>query len=188
VLAIAVAAPCAAVASANAQKPEERLAVSDFIHAARWGDTEALKTALARGMDVNAHDIDGVTAIRWAAVEGQTAVVQLLIEAGADVDSSDSHSVTGLMMAARWGFTDIVAALLDAGAEVDMISTLGAGRTALMYAAIRGHDEIATLLLAAEADPSIEDGQGFTAAELAKRWGRPHMARLISEHGGTASQ
>ena len=83
------------------------------------------------------------------------------------------------MMASRWGFKVIVVAVLDAGADIDTLSSVGPGRTALMYAAGSGHDEIVNLLLKAQADPSIKDGHGRTASDLAKHWGRTETAQLF---------
>ena len=54
--------------------------------------------------------------------------------------------------------------LLDAGAHID--DRDDRGRTALMIAAEGGHAEIADLLLARGADPSLKDKAGKRAADL----------------------
>ena len=54
--------------------------------------------------------------------------------------------------------------LLDAGAHID--DRDARGRTALMIAAEGGHAEIANLLLARGADPSLKDKAGKRAADL----------------------
>jgi len=163
----------------DASDRNRRKAESDFVAAARWGRADAVERALANGIDVDALDDEGITALRWAAVEGQAPIVRLLVDAGADVDAADGQGVTGLMMAARWGYQEIVAAVLDAGAEVDLMSSIGPGRTALMYAAIAGRDEIVAVLLSAAADPTITDGHGRTAAALAELWGKTATAELL---------
>ena len=55
--------------------------------------------------------------------------------------------------------------LLEGGARVDDRDVRG--RTALMIAAEGGHAEIAALLLARGADPSLMDNAGRRAADLA---------------------
>ena len=58
----------------------------------------------------------------------------------------------------------IVSYLLDAGAHID--DRDNRGRTALMIAAEGGHADIAGLLLARGADPSLKDKAGKRAADL----------------------
>ena len=54
--------------------------------------------------------------------------------------------------------------MLDAGAHIE--DRDDRGRTALMIAAEGGHTEIANLLLAHGADPSLKDKAGKRAADL----------------------
>jgi uncharacterized protein len=58
----------------------------------------------------------------------------------------------------------VVSFLLDAGAHID--DRDARGRTALMIAAEGGHAEIANLLLARGADPSLKDKAGKLASDL----------------------
>ena len=59
---------------------------------------------------------------------------------------------------------EVVKYLLDAGAHID--DRDARGRTALMIAAEGGRAEIATVLLARGADPSLKDKAGKRAADL----------------------
>ncbi len=57
----------------------------DFVMAAANGDTAAVQAALDAGIDVNATDEVGLTALMAASWEGQTATVQALLDAGSDI-------------------------------------------------------------------------------------------------------
>jgi len=52
-----------------------------------------------QGVDVNALDSNGWTALRWAALHDHPTVIRLLIEAGIDVDLKDGQGNTTLMWA-----------------------------------------------------------------------------------------
>jgi ankyrin repeat protein len=60
----------------------------------------------------------------------------------------------------------VVSYLLDAGANLDDCDDRG--RTALMIAAEGGHAEIAGLLVARGADPTLKDKAGKRAADLTR--------------------
>lgn len=53
------------------------------------------------------------------------------------------------------------------------------GLTALMAAARSGHEPIVAFLLDHGADPSIKSSDGFTAADLARKFGHPKVAALL---------
>jgi uncharacterized protein len=50
--------------------------------AAEGGDVEIVKLLIEKGADVNAKNVDGVTALMFAAGEGRLEAVKLLIEKG----------------------------------------------------------------------------------------------------------
>lgn len=57
------------------------------------GDTKTVKALLAQGVDVNAKDNDGFTALMFAAAEGHTETVKAFLAAGADVSYKDPEGV-----------------------------------------------------------------------------------------------
>ncbi len=59
--------------------------------------------------------------------------------------------------------------------------------TALHWAAMRNHEELAKLLLANGADPNLLAGNGCTALDLAEQRGAHAVAALIEQHGGKRS-
>jgi len=98
--------------SAQAQDLKE-----EFLAAARKGDAEAVKTLLAKGVDVNSKTEYGATALSYASDKGHTAVVKLLLENGADANARDTfYGATPITWAAMKGHAEIVRLLLDKGA------------------------------------------------------------------------
>jgi len=56
------------------------------------------------------------------------------------------------------------------------------GRTALIIAASRGHEEICTFLLESGADPDVKDVDGNTALTVAENKGYPKIASLLQQY------
>ncbi len=86
--------------------------------AAKAGDIEGLKAALAGGADVGARDGKGWTALMHAANKGYPQLAGLLLEAKADPDIQAPDGATALFIAAVHGHTEIIELLMKAGADV----------------------------------------------------------------------
>ena len=99
-----------------------------LIYASAKGHTEALKTLVEAGADVNVKSQDGVTILMIASGKGHTEIVESLLEAGADVNVKDEDGDTALIFASRWGHTEVVKALLEAGADASNIDLNGASK------------------------------------------------------------
>jgi len=80
-------------------------------HIAGTGDLEQLDELVGQGVDVNAADRTGVTALMRAAYHGQLGMVRALIGYGADPTAKDRSGLTGLIMAEHGGHEEIVEAL-----------------------------------------------------------------------------
>ncbi|HEX6903908.1 MAG TPA: ankyrin repeat domain-containing protein [Thermoanaerobaculia bacterium] len=86
--------------------------------AASAGDLAKVQELLAAGVDVNAANKYGGTALAFACDKGHTAVVNLLLERGANPNSKDTfYGATPLNWAVQKGHAEIVRALLAKGAE-----------------------------------------------------------------------
>lgn len=93
--------------------------------AARRGDVEVVARLLGEGVDVNAADAVGTTALHLAASEGQTAVARILIAGGAHVDQAEYDGDTPLVNASVFGHAEIVELLLQNGADPEVESSQG---------------------------------------------------------------
>ncbi|MOA51189.1 Ankyrin repeats (3 copies) [compost metagenome] len=71
---------------------------------------------LQAGVDIEATNAEGRTALMLAAHGGHTAVVHALSAAGADIDVRDARNWSALMIAAQAGQVPVVQALAHAGA------------------------------------------------------------------------
>ncbi len=146
------------------QDPQSEAA---FRKAAQDGDMKTVNVLAAKGVNVNAKDETGKTALLWVApARDNPEMVRALIALGADASVKDNDGETALMIAASQDNPGIVEALLAAGVEID--ATNNDGRTALMAAAFRANIDILKILLAKGADLKLKDKQGKTAYDVAK--------------------
>jgi ankyrin repeat protein len=145
--------------------------VSPVAAAAYAGNDPIVAALLAHGADPKAPDDTGKPPIVYAAARARLEVVKRLLAQNIDINARYRNDLTLLMWAAgpdekvlEAHAVKVVEYLLDAGAHVD--DRDDRGRTALMIAAEGGHAEIAALLLARGADPSLKDKGGKRAADL----------------------
>jgi ankyrin repeat protein len=117
--------------------------------AAEEMDKAALRTLVAQHADVNAAQVDGMTALHWAAFRDDIEAAKLLVAAGANVKAANRYGVTPLSLACTNGDGTIVELLLKAGADPN--TTLPGGETVLMTAARTGRVEAVKSLIAHDA-------------------------------------
>ena len=119
--------------------------ILDLMLAAGSGDTRVVKALLNAGVDVNARDSTGFTALMFAARYGHTDTVKLLLAGGPDVNAkSRLLGYTALMSAISSAKIIIIKDLLDAGADVNARNDDGI--TALGFAEELGDTLIVKLL------------------------------------------
>lgn len=135
---------------ADVNAVEGRLFRRRPLHFAALSGSEAAVRALlaADGVDVDAVDYRGSTALHGAAHAGASGVIRALLAAGADASRTRSDKETALHVAASEGRADAVRALLEAGGELLLSATDGGGLTAAQAARQRGHVHLASLLVA----------------------------------------
>ena len=133
-----------------------------LIDAVRAGDEVAVRTRLDRGVSPRTAEIDGTTALHWAAHHDHPVIAGLLLEAGAAVDATNRYGVTPLALASLNGSTEMITRLLEAGADPNLPNP--EGETPLMTAARTGNAAAIDSLLAhgAEVD-AVEAWRGQTA-------------------------
>jgi len=88
-----------------------------LIEAVKDGDTPSVKVFLDKGVNVNAKDNDGMTALMWAVVNDQTAIAKLLIDAGADIYPKNHQGNTASTLAAKGNHLEIFELLNRVGEQ-----------------------------------------------------------------------
>src|SRR5699024_10072092 len=71
-----------------------------FLERVRERDAAAVELFIAAGMNPNAKDKDGVTALMRAAFNDQVEIVRLLLDRGAELNATDKDNWTALYVAA----------------------------------------------------------------------------------------
>ncbi|WP_128896860.1 ankyrin repeat domain-containing protein [Longirhabdus pacifica] len=148
-----------------------------LMNALRLKEVNVAKYLIDKGANVNHQDEFGETPLMnivgyrdaEVIIKAQE-IVKALLGANADVNMQNESGSTALMLAVK-GDAETSKMLLDAGAKVNVQSN--SGYTALMYAARSGNVETVKMLLAADADPTLqtkpnEYHPAETALDLAK--------------------
>lgn len=115
-----------------------------FTDAAAFANLPRITELIAKGVDINAKNKDGVTALLLAAQNGHLEVVNVLLEAKADPNIADADGDTALLLAVESGAAEVVQALLKAGASLQHKNTQG--KTALMIANDNGLPTVIKIL------------------------------------------
>ena len=162
--------------------PEPFTLEQRFLEAARQGDRATLERALERGVDVNARDDLGCSALLLAVREsGNLEIVELLEARGAAPDMPDTNGRSPLSWAAGAGRVELVRHLLERGAQLDRPDA--SRRTPFFHAVLGDQRETAQLLLDAGAAVDPADEFGDTPLMLACAKGYGEMAALLLERG-----
>jgi ankyrin repeat protein len=155
---------------------------SPVADAAMRGDVGAVRALIARRVDVNVPQGDGMTALHWAADRGDSTIAIELLRAKADVRARTRiGAYTPLQIAARTGNPAVVRALLAAGSDVKATTTSGA--TALHLAAAAGNADVVAALLSKGADPNArESSWGQTPLVFAAEYNRAAAIQVLMKH------
>jgi ankyrin repeat protein len=156
----------------------ERSALADAVERR---DQAAIRALLQTGVDVNAAQVDGTTALHWAAYNDDAETVALLLRAKANVNAVNRYGVPPLAPACTNGNAAIVKLLLEAGADAN--TTMNGGETVLMLAARSGNVEAVKALLARGARHDARERHRQTALMWAAAEGNTEVVRALMDAG-----
>ncbi len=146
----------------------------------------AVRSLIAKKVDVNAPQADGATAIQWAAYRNNLQMADLLIRAGANVKAANHDGATALYLASIRGSAPMIEKLLNAGADPDELGP--EGETPLMLASRNGDPAAIKVLLDHKADVNATDKlRGTTALMWAVEQGHPAAVKVLIAGGANVS-
>ena len=158
----------------NSRDPKGQTGLFLALRAGAFNAAEALSNG--PGLDVNALNEVGESALMMAALKGHVDWCKRLLDRGAQVNKS---GWTPLHYAATGASTDAVKLLLERGAVVDADSPNRS--TPLMMAARYGSEASVDVLLARGADPRRVNDQKLKAADFARLAGRQSLAAQLDK-------
>src|SRR5688572_981019 len=145
-------------------------------------ERDTIRTLLQQKADVNAAQVDGMTALHWAARQNDVEIVQSLLKAGAKVTASTRYGLTPIYLASVNGNATMLDVLLKAGADPNTANP--GGETVLMTATRTGSVDAVKLLIERGAKVNATEGvRGQTALMWAVLENHPNVARLLIEKG-----
>jgi uncharacterized protein len=159
---------------------------SALVTAARDGDLRAVRTLLAKRVNVNEPARDGSSALLWAVYHSDVEMTNALLAAGAKVDAPNRYGVTPLIQASRTGDTPIIDVLLKAGAKATLAHP--DGETALMAAARTGRLDAVRLLIEGGSDVNAVTYQQETALMWASAEGHAQVVKALLDAKADANR
>ena len=154
---------------------------SPLADAAEKSDRATIRTLLKQHADVNAPQVDGMTALHWAVHLDDLETAKLLLKSGVHAAATNRYGVTPLSLACANGNTEVTELLLAAGADPN--TALRGGETVLMTAARTGKAGPVQALLARGAKVDAKERRGQTALMWAAADGHTAVVELLLKSG-----
>jgi ankyrin repeat protein len=177
-IAFAATVACMALTTLSAA-PVQAAPIDSLIKSVKFDDVDGVNKLLAKGMDPNSVDNQGIPLLVLAAREKSDKVgAALLANPKTNIEIEDKAGENALMMAALGGDLTFVNLLLAKDAEVNK-----KGWAPLHYAAANGHDDIVKVLLDHSAYVDAGSPNGTTPLMMAARGGHVSTVKLLLDNG-----
>lgn len=121
---------------------------AELFETVRSSNNYALKTMIAKGIDINQADFSQNTPLLVAAKIGDRLIVETLLAHKADPNITNRAGATALMIAAKYGHSHVIEQLLLH--KADPLITNNNGIRASRFASAYGHEDVYRMLLDAE--------------------------------------
>ncbi|MEX2578588.1 MAG: ankyrin repeat domain-containing protein [Verrucomicrobiales bacterium] len=131
------------------------LAVEDLLVAASSGDSEGVDLFVEAGLDIDAVDGTGNTALIKASGSGHARTVEKILGLGADPRHVNGVGRDALLSASAKGFEEVARMLISRGADTSVTDT--EGWSALSIAAYNGHSGVVSLLAGEASFEELDD-------------------------------
>ena len=164
------------------------MSVDDFFKLCEEGTAEEVERVIEAGVNSNAVNDSGLTALYYAAVNDKNpGVAKILIEKGADVNAGNKDNATPLMRASEKYETSVVSLLIAEGADVNAVTTED-GWMAIHYAATNTKNpEVIKILLKNGADVNAASKSNGTPLTGASGYNHVSVISLLIAEGANVN-
>lgn len=151
--------------------------LNEYLLAAELGNLHQLKTCLTQGVDINASNRQGQTAITLASLNQHYDCVSVLISAGVDINQQDRTCLNPFLLSCLNNDIKLLQLILPAKPDLNCLTRFGG--VGLTPACEKGHIEIVKILLA-ETDINVNHTNfvGWT----------PLLEAIVLNDGGPTQQ
>jgi excisionase family DNA binding protein len=171
---------------------EARNSIAALMKSAWEGDTGQAQALIHNGVDINARDAFGRTALIIAASQGHTYIVQILLEQGADPHVRDNVGTTALIAAEARGYARIASLLRSSSTDKGEAEVRPSNREnhgvpssgmSLQRAVDQGDVSNVNALISGGADVNARTEDGWTPLMLATIKGYAEVAQALLKQG-----
>lgn len=159
-----------------------RPAAGRLVNAARSGDLDGVRKAIAAGEPVDQPSIGGMSALHWAAREGNVEVVAALVEGSANPNLPNKAGKTPVALAAESGQLEVLEFLVGKGGDIAHTDEIG-GTPLLWAVALSKNPATAEYLVEQGASVNVVDKSGMTPLIWAAGIGQPESVALLVKNG-----
>ncbi|KAK2798189.1 hypothetical protein FQN51_007875 [Onygenales sp. PD_10] len=154
-----------------------------LLDAVNEGDEYELQRLLDKGVDLQATNEHGETALHLAVINNQKSIVELLLKSGSDTEAADKGGSKPLYVAAEMGNPASVKLLLRYKANVESFNEQSQN-SALHHTLLNHHTDVAEVLLENHANidmPMTQNGPTLLFRAVAD--GNLHLAEFLLDNG-----
>jgi ankyrin repeat protein len=164
-----------------------KLTEEDFFRAINMEDAVAVRGFLQAGINANAKNEKGETALNYAILYKDPKIAALLMEK-ADLNARDDAGNMPLFVALKNEKEDLFKQLLEKGADPNSSGTASEktkNQTVLYVAILQGREDLIQTLLDKGADPNIPDSTGALPLSEAvlRRGANPRVVKMLLDKG-----
>lgn len=152
-----------------------------FYQATINNNTPLIFNLIKAGAQSNTIDLNGHSALHFAAHYGNNTAINFFLNEGLDLDLKDNEGCTPLYFAIKKGQFNTVKLLFTHNADFSIIDQNGC--SLLQVATTCGHVEIVKFLIEKKANLEFKDIDGFTALHFAAEHNQTQIAEILLQAG-----
>lgn len=164
----------------DTQKIDSIINEKAFFESVKSKNRNKITQFINRGIDVNAKDEYGWSALMYTTDTDDYKTARLLIDSGADINIQDEDGQTPLMNSAFVNAKKTAELLISHGAKVNIKDNNG--QTALMLAALSNSKGIGKLLILNGADIGVKDNEELTPYSITINTWRSEVLLLFFDN------